>query len=152
MQKTKSYKPQRSLPSLITTTHIVSYKQTADQIHRIINNSLPVENDKFMICKALDYINGVQQPTKMTQSDFKLKTNLTPSLHIQQGARVIVMFLNNSLIEKGICNGTIGIVTDFDKETLYVQVAFLCPNGIIHCWVSRYTSCFYASRPSLRSY
>ena len=28
------------------------------------------------------------------------------------------MFLNNSLIEKGICNRTIGIVTDFDKETL----------------------------------
>jgi len=48
------------------------------------------------------------------------------------------MFLNNSLIEKGICNGTIGIVTDFDKETLSVQVAFCVQNGIIHCWV--YTS------------
>src|SRR5436190_6017453 len=31
LQKANSYKPQRSLPSLITTTHIVSYKQTADQ-------------------------------------------------------------------------------------------------------------------------
>jgi len=79
---------------------------------------LPVENDKFMVCEALDYINGVQQLTEMTQSDFKLKTNLPPSLRIQQGARV--MFLNNSLIEKGICNGTIGIVMDFDKETLSV--------------------------------
>jgi len=28
---------------LITTTHIISYKQTADQINRIINNSLSVE-------------------------------------------------------------------------------------------------------------
>ena len=72
-----------------------------------------------------------QQPTEITQSDFKLKTNLPPSLRIQQGARV--MFLNNSLIEKGICNGTIGIVTDFDKETLSVQVAFCVQNGIIHC-------------------
>ena len=69
------------------------------------------------------------------QSDFKLKTNLPPSLRIQQGARV--MFLNNSSIEKGICNGTIGIVTDFDKETLSVQ-AFYVQNEIIHCWISHY--------------
>ena len=68
---------------MATTTHIESYKQTADQINRIITNSLPVGNDKFMICEALDYINGVQQPTEITQSDFKLKTNLPPSLHTQ---------------------------------------------------------------------
>jgi len=66
LQKTKSYKPQRSLLSLITTTHIEYYKQTADQINRIITNSLPVGNDKFMICEALDYINGVQTQDKLT--------------------------------------------------------------------------------------
>ena len=150
LQKANSYESQRSLLSLITTTHIVSYKQTANQLNLTINNALPVENDKFMVCEALDYINGVQQPIEMTQSDFKLKTNLPPSLRIQQGARV--MFLNNSLIEKGICNGTIGIVTDFDKETLSVQVAFCVKIGIIHCWVSRYTSYFYAAgQPASRT-
>ncbi|CAG8490878.1 16859_t:CDS:2 [Acaulospora morrowiae] len=150
LQKANSYKPQHSLSSLITTTHIISYKQTADQLNRTINNVLPVENDKFMICEALDYINSVQQPTEITQSDFKLKTNLPPLLHIQQGARV--MFLNNSLIEKGICNGTIGIITDFDKETLTVQVAFCIKIGIIHCWISRYTSYFYAAgQPASRT-
>jgi len=77
------------------------------------------------------------------QSDFKLKTNLPPSLRIQQGARV--MFLNNSSIEKGICNRTIGIVTDFDKETLSVQV-FYVQNEIIHCgYLTTYTSYFYAA-------
>jgi len=150
LQKTNDYKPQRSLPSLITTTHIVSYKQTADQINRIINNSLPIENEKFMICEAIDFVNGVQQLSEVTQSDFKVKTNLPPLLRIQQGARV--MFLNNSLIEKGICNGTIGVVTDFDKEALSVQVAFCVKNGIIHCWVNRYTSYFYtAGQPASRT-
>ena len=42
-------KSQRLLPFLITTTHIVSYKQMADKINRIINNPLPVENEEFMI-------------------------------------------------------------------------------------------------------
>ena len=76
MQKTKSYKPQRSLPSLITTTHIESYKQTADQINRIITNSLPVGNDKFMICEALDYINGVQTQASFITYTIGNKTNV----------------------------------------------------------------------------
>jgi len=58
LQRANSYKPQHSLLSLITTTHIVYYKQMADQLNRIINNALSAENDKFMICEALDYINS----------------------------------------------------------------------------------------------
>ena len=114
-QKAAAYKPCFSLESLVTTTHIVSYKQTAEQINHIVNNALPLENEKFAISEAIDFINGVQQNPETVQSVFKLKTNLPPSVRIQQGSRV--MYLNNSLIEKGICNGTIGIVTDFDKDT-----------------------------------
>jgi len=55
------------------------------------------------------------------------------------------MYLNNSLIEKGICNGTIGIITDFDKDASSVQVAFCVQNAIVHHWVPKYTSYFYAS-------
>ena len=69
-----------------------------------------------MISEAVDYINDIEQPINLTQPDFKLKTNLLPLIRIQQGARV--MYLNNSLIEKGICNGTVGIITDFDRNTL----------------------------------
>jgi len=79
-------------------------------------------------CEALDFINGIQQLSEMTQSDFQLTG--------------IITSVNNSLIEKGICNGTIGVVTDFDKEKLSVQVAFCVKNGIIHCWVTHYTSYF----------
>jgi len=37
-----------------------------------------------MICEALDYINGVQQPNETIQSDFKVKTTLPPSIRIQE--------------------------------------------------------------------
>jgi hypothetical protein len=66
VQKTASYKPCLSLESLVTTTHIVPYKQTAEQINRIINNALPLENDKFAISEAIiDFINGIQQNPKL---------------------------------------------------------------------------------------
>ena len=61
IQKAAAYKPCFSLESLVTTTHIVSYKQTAEQINRIVNNALPLENEKFAISEAIDFINGVQQ-------------------------------------------------------------------------------------------
>ena len=143
VNKCNSYKPQYSLHKLITTTHIVPHKETANQINRIINNALPVENEKYMISKAIDYINDIEQPINLTQPDFKLKTNLLPLIRIQQGARV--MYLNNSLIEKGICNGTVGIITDFDRNTLSIKVAFCIHSGIVHHWISRQTSYFYTA-------
>jgi len=143
LEKTNSYKPQTSLHKLVTTTYIVPYKETANQINHIINNALPVEDDKYMICNAVDFINGVRQPINISQPDFKLRTNLPPSICIQQGTRV--MYLNNTLIDKGICNGTVGIITDFDKDTLSIQVAFCVQSGIVHCWISQQTSYFYAA-------
>jgi len=53
------------------------------------------------------------------------------------------MYLNNSLIEKDICNGTVGIITNFDKTALLIKVAFCIQNGIVHQWISRQTSYFY---------
>ena len=96
-----------------------------------------------MISKAVDYINDIEQPINLTQPDFKLKTNLSPSIRIQQGARV--MYLNNSLIEKGICNGTVGIITDIDRNTLSIKVAFCIHSGIVHHWISSQTSYFYTA-------
>ena len=45
---------------------------------------------------------------------FKLKTNLPPIVQLQPDARI--MYLNNSLIEQGICNGTIGIITNLNID------------------------------------
>jgi|SRR6185312_7955196 len=93
-----------------------------------------------MISDALDFLNGIKQNSETTQSLFKLKTNLPLTIRIQQESRV--MFLNNSLIEKGICNGTIGVITDFDKDSHSDQVAFCVQNAIVHCWIQQLTSYF----------
>ena len=53
------------------------------------------------------------------------------------------MFLNNSLIEHGICNGTIGIITDLDDAQTNVQVAFCIRGAIVHKWVTKQTAYFY---------
>jgi len=88
-------------------------------------------------------LNSIKQNPETTQSLFKLKTNLPLTVRIQQGSRI--MFLNNSLIEKGICNGTIGVITDFDKNSHSVQVAFCVQSAIVHCWIQQHTSYFYAA-------
>ena len=45
---------------------------------------------------------------------FKKHTNLPVEVRLQTGARV--MFLTNDMIAQGICNGTIGIVTNVDRQ------------------------------------
>ena len=82
-------------------------------INRAVCNILPVENDCFLISKAIDFQDGILALSKALQVEFKMRTNLPLTVRLQQG--VCVMFLNNSMISEGICNGTIGIVTDIDK-------------------------------------
>jgi len=71
---------------------------------------------------ATDYIDGHQQLPGETHRTFKRLTNLPDQLQIVVGARV--MFLNNAIINTGVCNGSIGIVlaTNDDRS---IKVAFL---------------------------
>ena len=79
--------------------NIVGYKQTADQINRIICNMLPVNENKFLHSSAIDFIyNGHQYNPNDSQKLFKQKINLPIHLRLQQGARV--MYLKNDLIEQ----------------------------------------------------
>ncbi|GBB94204.1 hypothetical protein RclHR1_02310010 [Rhizophagus clarus] len=71
----------------------------------------------------------------LTQTDFKLKTNMPPIIRLQQDARV--MYLDNSLISDSICNETNGIITDLDKQQPSVQIAFCVQGVIIHKWIIR---------------
>src|SRR3990170_7453260 len=71
---------------------------------------------------------------------FKNKTNLPSSVRLQPGARV--MYLNNSLIEQGICNGTIGIITDIDLTNQSVRVAFSIRGSIIDTTIYKQTHYF----------
>jgi len=56
------------------------------------------------------------------------------------------MFLNNSLTSIGICNGTIRVVTDLDKNAQSVQVAFCIHGAIINKDITKQTQCFYTNR------
>ena len=143
MKKASEYPSSQSLDILLSTTHIVGYRESAEQINQIICNALPVEDEKSFVSKALDFQNGTQILSQQSQQEFKSKTNLPLSVRLQQEARV--MYLNNSLINEGICNGTIGVITDLNKNTLNVQIAFCIHGAIVHKWITQQTNYFYAA-------
>ncbi len=128
-RKHESFDPNKPIDLLLNTTNIVGYRETADRINRLVCNVLPTTHDKFMISHAIDTINGEQWNTSLTEKIFKSKTNLPPSVRLQQGAKV--MYLNNSKSDLNIYNGTIGVITDVSIESNLVRVSFSVPNGII---------------------
>jgi len=52
------------------------------------------------------------------------------------------MYLNNSLISQGICNGTVGIVTDVNILDQNVRVAFSIRGSIIDINICKQTHYF----------
>ena len=52
------------------------------------------------------------------------------------------MFLDNSLMQQGICNGTIGIITDLDIENENVCIAFSIRSSIINSTIYKKTHYF----------
>ena len=142
MQKAADYNNNPSSDSLLTTTHIVGYCETSNQINNTICNLLPINNDKYLIAESIDFLEGKQVSPELVQIEFKSKTNMPPTVRLQQGARV--MYLNNLLQKDGICNGTIGVITDINKQQPSVQVAFCVHGAIIHKWITRETAYFYS--------
>ena len=126
----------------LTTTHIVGYRESAMKINVSICNLLNTPPSKFLVNYAIDTVNGSICSFDETHCMFKNKTNLPKMIRLQQGARV--MFLNNQHFDKGICNGTIGVVTDVDQEHLTMRVAFV-QNGIIDLEVRCIASTFYVN-------
>jgi len=127
--------------SALTTTHIVGYRESAMKINVSVCNLLNTPPSKFIINYAIDTVNGSVCSFDETHSMFKDKTNLPKMIRLQQGARV--MFLNNQHFDKGICNGTIGVVTDVDREHLITRVAFAVQDGIIDLEIRCAVSTFY---------
>src|SRR5436190_23903387 len=121
-QRHAEYLVQTPVDALLNTTHIVGFRENAQQINRMICNHLPVSENKFLIFQAVDFMNSVQQDPSFSDHMFKPKTNLPLSVRLQPGARV--MYLNNSLLSHGICNGTVGVVTDVNHLDGCVRVAF----------------------------
>jgi hypothetical protein len=148
-QKSMNYNHHQPLDTMLNITNIVGYKQTAHRINRTICNLLPVNEDKFLLVAAIDYIGGQSYDPDNSQKLFKQKTNLPAHLRLQQGARI--MYLKNDLIEKNICNGTIGVVTDLDLSSMEVRVAFSVTGGIIDIVIKRISDTFIVDgKPSSR--
>jgi hypothetical protein len=74
-----------------------------------------------------DCVNSEQWDLSLSNQMFKPKTNLPLSIFLQPGA--CVMHLNNSLINQGICNGMIGVITDPQDEC--VQIVFSVKRSIV---------------------
>lgn len=106
----------------------------------MVCNTLPVPNDRFLISKTIDIVDSLQWNTSFSDQLFKSKTNLPSYVRLQPGARV--MYLNNSLIEHGICNGTIGIITDVNLIEESVWVAFSIRGSIIDINIFKQTHYF----------
>lgn len=126
--------------NLLNTTHIVGLRETAQQINRMVCNTLPVPDNRFLISKATDVIDSTQWDPSSSEQLFKPKTNLPLSVRLQPGARV--MYLNNSLMDQGICNGTIGIITDVDPIKESVRVAFSIRGSIVDININKQTHYF----------
>ena len=139
-QKLNIFDHQKPINTALNTTNIVGYKKTADQINNVICNMLPVTENKFLISSAIDFIDNQQYNPNDSQKLFKNKTNFPNYLRLQQGARV--MYLKNDLMDKNICNGTVGIVVDINLENLEVRIIFSVVGGIVDIVIKKETVTF----------
>ena len=74
-KKATNYNTHQSPDSLLTSTHIVGHRHTADQINQSICNILPVNSNKWLIAEAIDFQEGTRIETQFSQREFKSKTN-----------------------------------------------------------------------------
>jgi len=139
-QRHSEFTTRSPIHNLLNTTHIVGFRENAQQINRMVCNTLPVPNDQFLISKAIDVVDSVQWDTSFSDQLFKSKTNLPSYVRLQPGARV--MYLNNSLINHGICNGTIGIITDVNSAEESIRVAFSIRGSIVDINIFKQTHYF----------
>ena len=101
---------------------------------------LPIQDNKLTISNSIDIINQEIQNNEYSNKLFKCKTNLPKKIQLQIGAKI--MFLNNSEFQYGICNGTIGIITDLNMEAQTVRCAFCIEIKIIDIEIKKHTSSF----------
>ncbi|CAG8725741.1 9760_t:CDS:2, partial [Rhizophagus irregularis] len=121
-QRHSEFLVRSAVETSFNTTHIVGFKENAQFINTMICNTLPVPPNKFLLSQASDFVNSIPYDRSFCDKMFKPKTNLPSYIRIQPGARV--MYLNNSLIEHGICNGTMGVITDVNPSEQIVRIAF----------------------------
>ncbi|CAG8604044.1 1547_t:CDS:2, partial [Cetraspora pellucida] len=85
-----------------------------------LNNPDPV------ISTAVDRINGQEYNPLDNNRNFRQHVNLSAKLILQKAA--CVMYLDNALIEYGLYNGSIGILTELiDENTVNLHIYSVFP-------------------------
>lgn len=109
------------------TTYLSSLRDEAAALNHAVLSGMPPENP-MSVSKAEDFENGLRLQHLEHSTVFRKGTNFASSVVCTVGAKV--MFLTNSmLIDKGISNGSIGVITNLlpDDE---VEAAFPTKDGI----------------------
>jgi hypothetical protein len=108
------------------TTYLSSLREEADALNHTILAGMP-DNDTITY-EALDFENGVRRHGTEHLKVFKRGTNFAKTVVCKPGAKV--MFLTNSMLaDKGISNGSIGVVTEI-IGTEEIEAAFPTKDGI----------------------
>jgi len=122
----------------------------ADMINETIMNYLPTDESHYLSFTSFaeDKLNKQSWEIKKSNKHFRKYTNLPDTIQIQKGARV--MFLNNTLYNNGVCNGSIGIIMKIhNKES--IDVTFPTKNGLCYITVNKTTDRFnYNGQPASR--
>src|SRR6185436_8839123 len=140
-RKHSQYSNTLTSANAFTTTSIVGYKQSAEQLNISLCNLLQVAHEnEILISTAIDKVNEEVWTSEHSQQIFKQHTNLPINVRFQAGARV--MYLSNDMINQGVCNGTVGIVTKVIQQTEQIHVTFLSNRSLIHAVIVPKTSYF----------
>ena len=75
-----------AIDTLLNTTHIVGFRENAQQINRMICNMLPVPQNRFLISQASDFVDSAMWTPSLSDKMFKPKTNLPLNVRLQPGA------------------------------------------------------------------
>ncbi|GBB91204.1 hypothetical protein RclHR1_01840001 [Rhizophagus clarus] len=129
-----------NINSPLETTYIMGYHYMVDTLNNTIMDYLPVDElDDLFISIAEDRLNYQLWSNKKSDKHFRKYTNFPDIIRIQRGTRV--MFLNNTLYNNGIYNGSIWIITKIHDEKS-IDVAFLTRTGLTVVTVNKTTDRF----------
>jgi hypothetical protein len=109
-----------------TTTYLSSLRKEADALNYAVLSGIP--SKKTFVFHAEDFENNLKIYGSAHSRIFKKSTNFATTVVCKVGAKV--MFLTNSMLaDKGISNGSIGVITDILQNS-DVEAAFPTKDGI----------------------
>jgi len=136
---------------ILETTHILGYRENAARLNRMICNTLPLSNTlkgsneqpAIIFSEAVDFLDNRRCDLHETEHIFRSRTNLPEHLQLQIGARI--MWLDNTLFENGICNGSVGVITGIEDYDAGIKAIFPVSAGIVEIIVRKVTKHFYVN-------